>query len=193
MTRTAILVSGTGRSLKNLLDLEQAGALPTETALVISSRPDVKALDHARARDIPSAVCKADALTDTLDAAEIDLVVMAGYLKRWPIPHAYVGKTINIHPALLPLFGGKGMYGHHVHEAVIASGMRVSGCTVHFVTPDYDDGPVIGQRTVPVLWDDDAETLAARVFEQECALLPECVAMVARGEVKLVGGRALRG
>ncbi|NRA95586.1 MAG: phosphoribosylglycinamide formyltransferase [Planctomycetes bacterium] len=192
MTRTAILVSGTGRSLQNLLELERAGSLPTETVLVVSSKAGVRALEHASAFDIASQVCEADALTDALDAARVDLVVMAGYLKRWPIPDAYVGKTINIHPALLPLFGGKGMYGHHVHEAVIASGMRVSGCTVHFVTAEYDAGPIIGQQTVPVLWDDDPDTLAARVFEQECALLPQCVGMVARREVALVEGRAVR-
>ncbi len=192
MTRSAILVSGTGRSLQNLLELERAGSLPTETVLVVSSKAGVRALEHASAFGIASEVCTVDALTAALDAAKVDLVVMAGYLKRWPIPDAYVGKTINIHPALLPLFGGKGMYGHHVHEAVIASGMRVSGCTVHFVTAEYDAGPIIGQQTVPVLWDDDPDTLAARVFEQECALLPQCVGMVARREVALVEGRTVR-
>lgn len=191
MTRTAVLVSGSGRSLLNLLELERDGKLPTKTVLVISSKGGVKALDHAAAFDVPTEVLKPDSITAALDAARVDLVVMAGYLKRWPIPESYVGKAINIHPALLPLFGGKGMYGHHVHEAVIASGMRVSGCTVHFVTADYDTGPIIGQRTVPVHWDDDADSLASRVFGQECELLPQCVADVARGKIVLENGRSV--
>lgn len=190
--RTAVLASGTGRSLLNLLERERAGGLPTETALVIGSKPGIKALEYAEQFDVPHQVVEPGAITAALDEADIDLVVMAGYLKRWPIPDHYVGKTINIHPSLLPLFGGKGMYGHHVHEAVIASGMRVSGCTVHFVTENYDEGPIIGQRAVPVEWGDDADALARRVFEQECALLPECVAAVGSGQVQLRDGRAVR-
>ena len=188
--RTAVLASGTGRSLLNLLEQERAGALPTETALVIGSKPGIKALDHAARFDVSHEVLGPSAITAALDDAGIELVVMAGYLRRWPIPERYVGKTINIHPSLLPLFGGKGMYGHHVHEAVIASGMRVSGCTVHFVTENYDEGPIIGQRTVPVAWDDDADSLADRVFQQECILLPESVAAVATGRIRLVDGQA---
>ena len=192
MTRTAVLVSGSGRSLANLLRREQQGELPTETVLVISSTAGVAALQHAADFGVPSLVLKSKDITTALDDAGVQLVIMAGFLRRWPIPDRYVGRTINIHPSLLPPFGGKGMYGHHVHEAVLESGMRVSGCTVHFVTDDYDQGPIIGQRSVPVHWDDGPDTLAARVFEKERELLPECVALVANGEVVYESERAIR-
>ena len=180
--RTATLVSGSGRTLKNLLDLEAQGRLPITSVLVIASKPGIKAIEHARDAKVPVQVLKAKEVTAALDQAQPDLVVMAGYLKQWKIPDRYVGKAINIHPSLLPLFGGRGFYGRYVHEAALRSGMRVSGCTVHFVTKNYDEGPIIGQRAVPILPSDDADSLAARVFEAELELLPACIRGLAAGD-----------
>jgi phosphoribosylglycinamide formyltransferase 1 len=119
----------------------------------------------------------------------VELVVMAGFLSLWPIPPQFAGRVINIHPALLPAFGGHGMFGHHVHEAVLATGCKVSGCTVHFVTNEYDQGPIILQRCAPVLEGDTADTLAARIFEQECQALPDAIRLFAQGRLKVEGRR----
>ena len=121
-------------------------------------------------------------LVAVLDDAKVDLVVQCGWLCLWEIPKRYANKVMNIHPALLPAFGGQGMWGHHVHEAVLAAGCKVSGCTVHFVTNEYDKGPIIVQRSCAVLADDDADTLAARVFEQECAAYPQAIRLFSRGQ-----------
>jgi folate-dependent phosphoribosylglycinamide formyltransferase PurN len=127
------------------------------------------------------------AIAQHLDDAQVDLVVLAGFLSMWIIPENYVGKVMNIHPALLPGFGGQGMYGHHVHEAVLAAGCKVSGCTVHFVTNDYDEGPIIVQKTVPVYDTDSPDDLAARVFEQECVAYPEAIQLFAEGKLSIDG------
>jgi formyltetrahydrofolate-dependent phosphoribosylglycinamide formyltransferase len=189
--RLVVLVSGSGRSLRNILERERQDLLPTETALVISSRPNVGALDHADHFGVPHRVLAPDAITPALDAIRPTLVVMAGYLRHWPLPTRYIGRTINIHPALLPLFCGRAFFGHRVHEAVLASGMRVSGCTVHFVTHDYDCGPIIDQRTVRVTPNDTPDSLAARVFEQELELLPACIEAVVTGRARLDDGRTV--
>lgn len=189
--RVAVLVSGSGRSLENLLRRERVGALGAEIALVVASKAGIGAIARAEAFGVEAVVAKESEVTQFLVDRGIDLAVLAGYLRRWPIPESFVGRAINIHPALLPLFGGKGFYGHHVHEAVIRSGMRVSGCTVHFVSQDYDQGPIIAQRCVPVHPDDTADTLADRVFAAELELLPECVRAVAKGEIRLEGGRVV--
>jgi formyltetrahydrofolate-dependent phosphoribosylglycinamide formyltransferase len=128
-------------------------------------------------------------ITQLLDAAKVDLVLMAGFLSHWWIPPQYANKVINIHPALLPSFGGKGMFGHHVHKAVLEHGCKVSGCTVHFVTNEYDRGPIIIQRCVPVLEDDTPETLAARVFEQELIAFPQAIELFAQGRLEIDGCR----
>ena len=189
--QTAVLVSGSGRSLRNLLERERAGTIATRTRLVIASRPGIGALEHAESFNVRAQVAKTTEVTAALDAAGIELVIMAGYLRQWPIPERYVGRTINIHPSLLPLFGGKGFYGHHVHTAVLESGMRVSGCTVHWVTRRYDEGPIIDQSAVPVGVEDTPDTLAARVFAAECELLPRCADAVATGGVRLVDGKTV--
>jgi len=200
--RLGVLLSGGGRTLLNILAEIKAGRLPAEVAVVIASR-DCKGVERAKAAglnvkvvpyksfkredssaDIPA---YSAAIVRHLDAAAVELVVQAGFLSLWRIPPQYEGKVMNIHPALLPSFGGHGMYGHHVHEAVLASGCKVSGCTVHFVTNEYDTGPIIVQRTVPVLEGDDAETLAARVFEQECAAYPEAIRLFAAGRLRIDG------
>jgi phosphoribosylglycinamide formyltransferase-1 len=188
----AVLVSGGGRSLQNLLDRSEAGRLPARVVRVIGSKAGIPALDRAARHQVPTSVCGADGVTAIVDEVRPDLVVMAGWLKHWPIPDRWVGRTINIHPALLPEFGGKGLYGMRVHEAVLAAGRKTSGCTVHFVTPEYDAGPVILQRTCPVLPEDTPETLAARVFEQELEALPDAISRIADGRVEMVAGRVVR-
>ncbi len=191
--RLAILVSGHGRgsNMQALIDGCRTGVIPAEVGLVIGVREDTPALERARSQDVPVCVvspkglCEAeygDALLATLRQARIDIVCLAGYMRLLPnaVIDAYRGKVLNIHPALLPLFGGKGMYGEHVHRAVLASGMKVSGCTVHLVDEEYDHGAILVQRCVPVQPDDTPESLAARVLEQEHIAYVEAVAQIAR-------------
>jgi formyltetrahydrofolate-dependent phosphoribosylglycinamide formyltransferase len=124
---------------------------------------------------------------DLCRAAEADLVCMAGFLQLLHIPDDFLGRVMNIHPALIPAFCGKGFYGQHVHEAVLEYGVKVSGCTVHFADNVYDHGPIILQRTVPVLDADTPESLAARVFEQECEAYPEAIELFADARLRLEG------
>jgi formyltetrahydrofolate-dependent phosphoribosylglycinamide formyltransferase len=178
--RLAVCVSGRGSNLLALMDALADSAL-AQVVLVLSNREDAPALDRARARGI-----QAVSLTDHQDAEEwlrhlrtarIDLIVLAGYLKLVPakVIAAYRGRIVNIHPALLPAFGGPGMYGHRVHEAVIRSGASVSGATVHLVDEQYDQGAILAQARVPVLPGDTAAALAARVLRAEHMLLPAVV------------------
>ena len=179
----AVLVSGGGTNLQALLDALGGGAV-ARIARVVSSRGDAAALERARRAGVPVEV-----LTDPADPAEVvravgdaGLVVLAGYLKR--VPPAAVARfrwrVINIHPALLPAFGGDGMYGRRVHEAVLASGAALSGATVHYVDEEYDRGPILAQWPVPVRADDTPDSLAARVLEVEHRLLPAAVLALAR-------------
>jgi len=181
--RVAVLVSGGGTNLQTLLD-QLRNSPVARVVRVISNRPDAAALQRARRADIPTTV-----LRDASDAQELlaalgdaHLVVLAGYLKLVPgaVVSRFRGRMINIHPALLPDFGGPGMYGHRVHEAVLASGAKESGATVHFVDEAFDRGAIIAQERVPVLKGDTPETLAARVLEAEHALLPRVVLELAR-------------
>ena len=198
--RLGVLLSGGGRTLLNILDRAKAGRLAAEVAVVIASRP-CKGADRAAAagldvhvvpyKDMPDAGVYSERLAEMLDAAEADLVCLAGFLSLWEIPPRYAGRVMNIHPALLPTFGGHGMYGHHVHEAVLAAGCKVTGCTVHFVTNEYDAGPIIVQRCVPVLEGDDADSLADRVFEQECIAYPDAIGLFAAGRLR-IDGRVVR-
>lgn len=193
--RVVVLLSGTGRTLKNLLDVTTSDNLPLEIVKVISTRRTVAGNDVARDAGIPlSIVRRRDMRTDDsfsnlifqiVEYVEADLVVCAGFLSKLEVPDHYMGRVLNIHPSLLPLFGGKGFYGDAVHNAVLESGMRVSGCTVHFVDNAYDAGPIIAQRCVPVLPDDSVQSLAGRVFEQECSLYPEIITDVARGNIRM--------
>jgi phosphoribosylglycinamide formyltransferase-1 len=183
--RVAVLASGGGTNLQALLDTCR-GAAPAQVVLVISNNPQAGALERARAAAVEAAVLDdprdGTALLALLAAHRIDLVVLAGYLKLVPemVVAAYEGRMINIHPALLPSFGGKGMYGHHVHEAVLASGATVSGPTVHLVSAEYDRGAIVAQWPVPVAADDTPDTLAARVLKVEHQLLPAVVLAAAR-------------
>lgn len=177
--RLAVAISGRGSNLAALLAALPAGA-PAEVALVLSNRAAVGLLQAAQ-RGIPTLVLTdptdGRAWLEALAAHRIDLIVLAGYLKLVPpaVVERFRGRMINTHPALLPGFGGPGMYGHRVHEAVIASGQRTSGATVHLVDEAYDRGAILAQERVPVLPDDTAATLAARVLEVEHRLLPAVV------------------
>jgi phosphoribosylglycinamide formyltransferase-1 len=195
----AVLISGTGRSLKNLLEQIDAGRLRVSIKLVISSTPSAKGLQFAEKANIPIAVLERNAFADrvTYSAAIFDdcrrsgveLVVLAGFIKRLVIPADFQNRVTNIHPALVPSFCGKGFYGHHVHEAVLEYGAKISGCTVHFVDNEYDHGPVILQKCVPVYAEDTLDSLEARVFEAECEAYPEALALVADGRITVRGRR----
>jgi formyltetrahydrofolate-dependent phosphoribosylglycinamide formyltransferase len=182
--RLAILLSGSGRTLENLLRQQKAGELAASINLVVSNRKDVRGVTIAEEADIPTVVSiKGDAtleawssvLFDHCRAANVDFVVMAGFLQLVRIPADFEHRVINIHPSLLPAFGGKGFYGNRVHAAVIEHGCTTSGCTVHFVDNEYDHGPILLQSQVPVTTDDTPESLAARVFLAECEALPEAI------------------
>lgn len=176
----AVAVSGRGSNLEALLGALAPHA-PARVVLVVSDRAGAPALERARARGIPTVVladpADARAWLEPLERHSVDLVVLAGYLKLVPagVIARYRDRVINIHPALLPAFGGKGMYGRRVHEAVLASGVRESGATVHLVDEAYDRGAILGQVRVPVLPGDDPDALAARVLDAEHRLLPAAV------------------
>lgn len=176
--RLAVLLSGSGRTLLNLADQIAAGRLEAQIPLVIASRECLGA-ERARALGIPTeiipGVIPAPVLEQKLRRSRIAWVVLAGYLKLVDIPASYAGRVVNIHPALLPRHGGPGMYGHHVHRAVLAAGDRESGCTVHLVDEQFDRGTTILQRRCPVLPNDTPETLAERVFEEERLAYPEAL------------------
>lgn len=196
LLRLGMLISGGGRTLMNLHRLIGEGKLPAEIAVVVASRK-CKGVDLAREAGLSVKVVPYKKMADVqlysrqisgyLDEAEVELVVLAGFLSMWHIPPQYEGRVINIHPALLPSFGGKGMYGHHVHEAVLKAGCKITGCTVHFVNNEYDTGPIILQRAVPVLESDDPDSLAARVFDQEMLALPEAITLYAAGKLRIHG------
>lgn len=199
MTRTeplriGALVSGGGRTVLNLHQRIRSGGMNAVIAVVISSRAAAVAVERCRAAGLPMHVVERKRLTEDvfcgqieerLREAEVELVCMAGFLSFWRIPEAFRGRVVNIHPALLPDFGGKGFYGDRVHEAVLAAGVTESGCTVHFADNIYDHGPVILQKKVPVLPGDTVKTLGDRVFGQELIAMPEAVAMIADGRVAL--------
>jgi len=195
--RLGVLLSGGGRTLLNILEEIRAGRLRAEVACVIASRP-CKGVERSEAaglavtmiryKEMPDTAAYSARIAEVLGAAGADLVVQAGFLSLWHIPPQYEGRVMNIHPALLPSFGGKGMYGHHVHDAVLAAGCKISGCTVHFVTHEYDRGPIVVQRAVPVCEGDDADALADRVFEQECVAYPEAIRLFGEGRLRIDGG-----
>ena len=188
--RIGVLISGGGSTLANLIEHTRDQRLRfTQIAVVISSRQQVRGVKIARAaglplhvirpRDYASAEAFSAAITQALDQANVDLVVMAGFLCLWMFPPEYAGRVLNIHPALLPDFGGPGMYGHHVHEAVLQAGQRESGCTVHLADHQYDQGSIVAQARVPVVETDTPDALAARVQEAERALYPQVIQAVA--------------
>ena len=192
--------------MANLADAIVAGRLDARIEIVVSSRDRVPGLDRARALSLDARVlarkefvhgggfdhdAHTASLMELLEPFAIDLVALGGFMSR--IGRALFDRypVVNIHPALLPRFGGVGMYGHHVHEAVLAAGERESGCTVHFADPDYDHGPILAQRRVPVLPADTPDTLAERVQLAERELYPEAIGWIAAGRVRIEGGRAV--
>lgn len=187
--RLVVLLSGGGRTLLNLLDAIDAGRLDAEIPLVVSSLRSAAGVTRSlarglrveilRPRDFDDVAAFAAAQTELIESARPDLVIMAGYLVHYPVPTSLRGRILNIHPSLLPAHGGQGMFGDRVHAAVLAAGEQESGCTVHVVDDEYDQGPVLAQARVPVLADDTVETLAARVFQAECSTYPEAIARYA--------------
>ena len=175
-TALGVLLSSTGRTLQNLLACIADGSLEVRIACVISDRPDVRGSAIAEDADLPHYVeADSERIFAKLRKHRVDLVCLCGYLRLLDIPADFAGRVLNIHPALLPKHGGKGYYGHHVHEAVLAAGDKESGCTVHYCNNEYDRGPTLLQRRVPVEPGDTADTLAARVFEAECEAYPEAI------------------
>ncbi len=197
--RLGLLASHGGSNLQAILDACRTGRLDAEPCVVIANNSDAPAFQRARRAGVPA--CHLSSQThrepDSLDAAiaatlerhRVNLVVMAGYMKKLG-PRTlkrYRGRVLNIHPALLPRFGGQGMYGRHVHEAVIAAGEKVTGVTVHLVDEEYDHGPIVAQRTLAVMPDDTPDTLAERVLRAEHELYVDALGKIARGEIKLPG------
>lgn len=199
--RLAVLLSGGGTTLQNLLDRIGAGTLRAEIACVISNKADAFGLTRARQAGIAAFVvdrktcvsCEefSKRIFDPCRAAGVDLVCMAGFLQLLHIPDDFVGRVLNIHPSLIPAFCGKGFHGAAVHRAALEMGVKVSGCTVHFADNEYDRGPIVSQRVVPVHGDDTPESLAARVFEQECQAYPEAIQWFAQGRLRIEGRRVL--
>ncbi len=200
----AILVSGTGRgtNLQNLLDACAQGLIAGRVAVVIGTRADAPALERARQAGVAVSVVSprkyaddeagyADALLRILRRHDVGLICLAGYMRRLPeaVIRAYRERTLNVHPALLPLFGGRGMYGENVHRAVLESGMKVSGCTVHFVDEQYDTGPIIAQTAVAVTDEDTPESLGARVLLEEHRAYARAVQLFAEGRLRIAGRR----
>ncbi len=195
--RLAVLLSGSGTTLQNFIDEIAAGRLGARVVLVIASRPDAGGLERARQAGIPAVVVARrdfadvdrfnDALHVQLAQHAVDLVLLAGFLSPFQLRGRYAGRVLNIHPALIPAFCGKGFYGDRVHPAVLDSGVKVSGCTVHFADDQYDHGPIVLQGVVPVLDDDTPQTLAGRVHAIENELYPEAVRLWAAGRLEIVG------
>jgi phosphoribosylglycinamide formyltransferase-1 len=197
--RLAVLLSGSGTTLQNLLDRIADGRLAARVALVIASRSDAGGLERARAAGIPAVAIPRkecadidrfnDALHAELARHELDLIVLAGFLSPFQLRNRYAGRVMNIHPALIPAFCGQGFYGEKVHRAVLESGVKVSGCTIHFADDQYDHGPIILQGAVPVLDNDTPQTLAARVHSVENELYPEAIRLWAQGRLEVRGRR----
>lgn len=199
MTGLAILISGGGRTMLNLADAINAGRLRADIRVVIASKACPGA-DRAKARGLPTLVVPGVIDPAILERILLDhgarWIVLAGYLKLLRVPPSFADRAVNIHPALLPSFGGPGMYGSHVHRAVIDAGCKVSGCTVHFCDEAYDRGPIVAQRACEVREDDTPETLAARVFDLECELYPWALSKIVEGKARFEpaqhGGRRVR-
>jgi phosphoribosylglycinamide formyltransferase-1 len=197
--RLAVLLSGGGTTLQNLLDRCGDGRLRARVVLVVASNEEAFGLERARGAGITTLVVnrkQAGSLEEfsrqifaRCREANAGLVCMAGFLQLIQVPDDFLGRVMNIHPALIPAFCGKGFYGHRVHEAVLAHGAKISGCTVHFADNQYDHGPIILQRTVPVMDDDTPESLAARVFERECEAYPAAIQLFAEGRLRIEGRR----
>jgi phosphoribosylglycinamide formyltransferase-1 len=196
--RIAVLLSGSGTSLENLFERIDAG-LPAEVVCVIASKKGAFGLERAEKRGVPAIAVPRrdhpnvsafnDALHQVLDPVDPDLICLLGFLSPFELRGRYEGRVLNVHPALIPAFSGQGFYGHHVHEAVLEAGVKLTGATVHFASDAYDEGPIILQGTVPVEDEDSVETLSARVQALERELVPEAIRLIAEGRVAIEGGR----
>jgi formyltetrahydrofolate-dependent phosphoribosylglycinamide formyltransferase len=200
--RIAALISGGGTTVLNIQQQIDSGDLNAEIVRVIASRPDCTGIEKARnagldvevvaRKNFSSTAAFSAAIFRSIEESRADLVTLAGFLSLIEIPEAFRCRVMNVHPSLIPAFCGKGFHGRHVHEAVLARGAKVSGCTVHFADNEYDHGPIIVQRTVPVLDDDTPDTLATRVFEAECEAYPEAIRQFASAELEIEGRRVRR-
>ncbi len=201
--RIAVFASGRGTDLQSIIDAIEAGKLDARIVMVLSNKKDAMALERARKHGIPAVYLsskdfdKRDEFVSTmlgeLERHGANFIALAGYLRKVPpeVIQKYRNRIVNIHPALLPSFGGRGMYGMRVHEAVIEYGCKVTGVTIHIVDEHYDHGPVVAQRCVEVRDDDTPETLAARVLEVEHQLYPEVLQWFAEGKVEVIGRKVL--
>ncbi len=197
--RLAVLLSAGGTTLQNLIDRIRQGSLDAEIVLVISSQTSVFGLVRAQQAGFQTEIVTRKAsgnraafgerIFELIRAARADLVCLAGFLELLPIPPDFTHKVINVHPSLIPAFCGKGFFGHHVHQAVLDAGVKITGCTVHFADNQFDHGPIILQRTVPVLDQDTPETLAARVQQQEHEAFPEAIRLFAEQRLEVRGQR----
>ena len=199
--RLGVLISGGGTTLLNFLDRIRSGTLDAQVPLVIASQKNCRGVERAaaaglqvlviRPKDFADTQSFSNAVFDALRAAQVDLVTLAGFLSLLTIPEDFRWRVLNIHPSLIPAFCGHGLYGHHVHEAAIHRGVKVSGCTVHFADNEYDHGTIVLQRTVAVPDQCTADELAGLVFEQEKLAYPEAISRLARGEVRICGHRTV--
>jgi phosphoribosylglycinamide formyltransferase-1 len=199
--KLAVLISGGGTTMMNILDCINKGQLDAEISVVISSRSEAGGVEKAkkaglnveivRKKDYQNIDDLSAKIEEIITKAKVELVVQAGWLCLWKIPKKYTNRVMNIHPALLPSFGGQGMWGHYVHEAVLEHGCKISGCTVHFCTNEYDKGPIIVQRSCPVAENDTPDTLAARVFKEECEAYPKAIQLFADGKVIVKNNKAV--
>lgn len=197
--RLGVLLSGSGSTLQNLIERIDSGRLRARIVCVVSSKAEAFGVERARRAQLPVEVVERKAcstreefskrILDHCRAAQVELVCMAGFLQLLQISNDYLGRVMNIHPALLPAFGGKGYHGLRVHEAALEVGVKVSGCTVHFADNEYDHGPIILQRVVEVEDDDTPESLQARVFAAECEAYPRAIELFAEGRLHLQGRR----
>ncbi|MGR3295442.1 MAG: phosphoribosylglycinamide formyltransferase [Candidatus Bathyanammoxibius sp.] len=193
----AVLLSGTGRTLQNLVTKIEEGLLDARIEVVVSNRGDAYGLQRARDHGIPTVVVErksykdvkefSNEITARLNKHTVDLIIMAGFNCLYEIPDKYMGKVMNIHPALIPSFCGRDYWGEKVHQAALDYGVKISGCTVHFADNDYDNGPIILQRTVPVVEGDTPKSLAERVFEEECRAYPDAIRLFQQGRLKIEG------
>jgi len=196
-----VLISGSGKTLQNFIDQIKEEKLPARIQVVICSNRAAAGIERAKKYNIPVSVIPyskykdtetfSQAITDELNKYPIDLITLAGFMHLYKIPKKYRNKVMNVHPALIPAFCGHKYYGHKVHKAVIDYGAKVSGCTVHFDDNTYDNGPIIIQRTVPVYDDDTPDTLAERVFQEECIAYSDAVRLFAEGRLKIEGRKTI--
>lgn len=197
--RIAVLLSGNGLTFQNLHDRGETGTLPARVVLVISNNADAFGLQRAKKMNVPGHVISrkesgsleefSRRIFEECRKAKVDLVILGGFLQLVLVPDDFLGRVMNIHPALIPAFCGKGFYGHHVHEAVLEMGVKLTGCTVHFADNQYDHGPIILQRAVPVHDDDTPKTLSQRVFKMECDAYPEAIKLFAEKRLRIEGRR----